>query len=98
MAQSADPTATQCVSEGSASGRAVTASSDPSSSMTSVGCVEGTTPAAQKSWEPSPKRGTDPTQQQTHLVVQIVTVPCAACFLSLNAICFHMGEKKARCL
>lgn len=59
MARSVDPTATQSVCEGSASARAATASSDPSSSMTSVGCVEETTPAAQKSWEPSPKRGTD---------------------------------------
>lgn len=59
MAQSVDPTATQSVCEGSASGQAVMASSDPSSSMTSVGCVEETTPAAQKSWEASPKRGTD---------------------------------------
>lgn len=59
MARSVDPTATQCVSEGSASERAVMASLGLSCSMTSVGCVGETTPAAQKSWEPSPKRGTD---------------------------------------
>lgn len=95
MAQSVDRTATRCVSEGSASERAVTASSGPSSSMTSVGCVEETTPAALKSWEPSPKRGTD--LNSNSCCANSYSAMC--CLLSVSTCnLLSLGGKKPHCL
>lgn len=51
------PTAIPSASGGSVCGRAVTASSAQSCSMTSVECVEETTPVAQRLLEPSIKKG-----------------------------------------
>lgn len=59
MVLNVDRTVIQSVSGENASELVAMASSVQSSSMTNVVCVEETIPAAQKSWEPLPKRGID---------------------------------------
>lgn len=59
MVLNVDRTVIQSVSGENASELVVMASSVQSFSMTNVGCVEETILAAQKSWEPLPKRGID---------------------------------------
>lgn len=59
MVLNVDHTVIRSASGENASELVVMASSVQSSSMISAGYVEETIPAAQRSWEPLPKRGID---------------------------------------